>query len=95
MQDSASRSTYSIYLPLDPHTWYPVVLRQAAVNEEVVVVVTVVVVVEVPKYSKTRPWPAGALNPGWTTKGIGAVSLRTSRLGSTSDFTGSVSSLSS
>ncbi len=44
-----------IYLPLDPHTWYPVVLRQTAVNEEVVVVVTVVVVVEVPKYSKTRP----------------------------------------
>jgi hypothetical protein len=35
-----------------------------AVNEEVVVVVDVVVVVEVPKYSKTRPLPEGALKPG-------------------------------
>ena len=58
-----------------------------AVNDEVVVVVVVDVVVEVPKYNKTRPWPAGALNPGWTTKGIGSVSLRTSRVGSISFFT--------
>jgi hypothetical protein len=38
-----------LYLPVDPHNWYPVVLRQAAVNEVVVVVVEVVVTVEVPK----------------------------------------------
>ncbi len=83
-----------LYLPVDPHNWYPVVLRQAAVNEVVVVVVEVDVIVEVPKYSKTRPWPAGALNPGWTTKGIGAaVSMRTSRAGSATDFTASSSFL--
>ncbi len=77
-------------MPVDPHNWYPVVLRQAAVNEVVVVVVEVVVTVEVPKYSKTRPWPAGALNPGWTTNGTGAAScMRTSRAGSATDFTAS------
>jgi hypothetical protein len=38
-------------LPVDPHNWYPVVLRQAAVNEVVVVVVEVLVMVEVPKYN--------------------------------------------
>jgi hypothetical protein len=77
------------YLPVDPHNWYPVVLRQAAVNEEVVVDVDVVVTVKVPKYNKTRPWPAGALNPGWTTKGIGEDPMRASRVDSGIDFTAS------
>ena len=66
-QDKIPLNRQTYFLPLDPHTWYPVVLRQVAVNEEVAVVVDVVVVVEVPKYSKTRPLPEGALKPGWTT----------------------------
>lgn len=58
---------FNPYLPKALHTWYPVVLRQAAVREVVVVVVEVVVMVVVPKTNSKRPWPGGALNPGWTT----------------------------
>lgn len=84
---------FNPYLPEALHTWNPVVLRQAAVREAVVVVVEVVVMVVVAKAKNNRPCPAGALNPDWTTKGIGSGAARTSRPESTSNWTGVVSSL--
>lgn len=73
------------YFPCELHTWYPVVLRQVAVKLDVEVVVVVVVVVDVPKYNKTRPFPEGALNPGWTTKGTNLAASFSSGVGAASD----------